>query len=243
MGYASFDSYADDFPLLERGEAPSSSSSHSDRHAGTPPSSTSSSGRRRTAAAAVVFAAVVLALVGVVALLAIPQSHNGFVGTTTNLVGQDAASSTGGPKGGSSEQQAAAAEKKASTVATTGASATSKVGSNNTPPPTPAPTYLTTMVYVIQRVDGVTLEQSLDSTFESAFVAGILKGSSMKLTLVKYVESKSALYGAGVDCEYFVEAKDTNPEALTAVRRRRDVPCAQRTLFVMDFGRCCVCVR
>jgi hypothetical protein len=73
------------------------------------------------------------------------------------------------------------------------------------------------------------LEQSLDSTFESAFVTGILKGSSMKLTLVKYVESKSALYGAGVDCEYFVEAKDTNPEELTSVVRSSAVTDAMIT--------------
>lgn len=85
--------------------------------------------------------------------------------------------------------------------------------------PTSAPTYMTTMLYVIQRIDGITLEQSLDSKFESAFVTGVISGSSVHMSLVKYVESKSALYGEGVDCEYFVEAKNTNAEELTAVVR------------------------
>ena len=88
---------------------------------------------------------------------------------------------------------------------------------------TDTPTYPTPPPLRLQRIDDITLEQSLDSKFESSFVTGVISGSSVHMTLVKYVESKSALYGAGVDCEYFVEAKGTNAEELTAVVRSGSV--------------------
>ena len=219
----------DEAPLLENGriasydenEAPSSSSRrrqnedefHGKQNSSFSNSSSSSSGRSRRSRLAVI---LIVTFVIIASIVMVVVRNNGFgFGSSSNIHNQLSFAE------GGSAQQAQGQQKKTSTSisGTTSGKTGTIMTSPTSPSPTAAPTYLTTMLYVIQRVDGITLEQSLDSKFESAFVTGVVTGSTVHLTMVKYVESKSALYGAGVDCEYFVEAKNTNVEELTAVVR------------------------
>ena len=224
----------DEAPLLENGriasfddnEAPSSSSRRrnqddddfSHKNNSSSSSSSSSNGRSRRSRLAVI---LIVAFVVIASIVMTVVRNNGFGFGSSNV---DHLSSFA--EGTSAQQGQGHIAKTSSDGSTTTVSGKTGTGTTTTsktaatsPSPTAAPTYLTTMLYVIQRVDGITLEQSLDSKFESAFVSGVVTGSSIHLTLVKYVESKSALYGAGVDCEYFIEAKNTNVDELTTVVR------------------------
>ena len=213
----------DEAPLLENGriasfdeqEVPSSSSrrrkEESSSSINSSSSSSSSSSKSRRSRLAVILI-VTFVIIASIVMVVVRNNGLGFGSSNNNQLSFAAE--------GSSSQQAQGQQKKSSsTTTTTGGKTGTVMTAMTSPPPTAAPTYLTTMLYVIQRVDGITLEQSLDSKFESAFVSGVVTGSTVHLTMVKYVESKSALYGAGVDCEYFVEAKNTNVEELTAVVR------------------------
>jgi len=89
--------------------------------------------------------------------------------------------------------------------------------------PTPAPTYYMTMLYVTQRIDHVTLEQSNEAKFETAVENAVSTGVLIPLSKVQYTNSVTALYGDAVDCTYYIEAMHTNTGLLTAEVRGQPV--------------------